>query len=208
MEQVKFTNFLGVFVDEKLEWSEHILHVKAKMSSALYALNSAKHYLTPNHLIQLYNALIYPYLSYGILLWGSTFKTYIYKLVVLQKKALRIIGLVPFNSHTHDLFRRFKILKVNDIYNLLLGKYMFMQMNNILPEPLLQKPSLCGDVHSHHTRQRNKIFKQNKRTALVANCFLHKGPDYWNKLPDNITFVNSIKLFNKRHRMYLVESMK
>ena len=160
--------------------------------------------MTQGHLFQLYNALIYPYLSYGILLWGFTYKTYLNKLVILQKKAVRIIGTVPYNSHTHGLFQTFKILKLNDIYKLYLGKHTFMKLNNLLPKPLLGNMTLCEEVHSHNTRQASQILKKRTRTALVANSFINKGPEYWNGLPMNLKTSFSTKSFNKHHRTHLL----
>ena len=73
--RVNSTKFLGMIIDDKLNWQDHISHTKNKMSSGLYALNKSKHVLGKNHLKTLYHSLIHPYLSYGILLWGSASKS-------------------------------------------------------------------------------------------------------------------------------------
>ena len=139
VERKPYVKFLGILVDEHLDWSEHIKLCKAKLSSSLYAINAAKKYLNSSQLLMLYNALIYPYLTYGVLLWGSTHKTLTNKINVIQKKAVRIIAHAPYNAHTEDIFQRFKILRFGEIYQFYLGKYMFQQLNNLLPEPLLNK---------------------------------------------------------------------
>ena len=203
IERKPCMKFLGILVDEKLEWSEHITYCKTKLSSALYALNTSKRYLTSRHLIMLYNALVYPYLSYGVLLWGSTYQTYLNKIVIMQKKVLRITVHAPYNAYTHDIFQQLRILKFQDIYNLYLGKYMFQQMNNLLPEPLLHKYNLCGDVHMHNTRQSKLLHKQSRRTVLVANSFMNRGPDYWNVLPEEVRTSLTIKSFNTQHKRHL-----
>jgi hypothetical protein len=203
IERKQCVKFLGIIVDEKLEWSEQISNCKAKLSSSLYAINSSKRYLTSKHLLMLYNSIVYPYLSYGILLWGSTFKSYLNKINVMQKKAIRCIAHAPYNSHTDAIFNRYNVLKFSDIYHLYLGKYMFQQIHMILPEPLLDKYTLCRNIHVHNTRQTNQLYIQNRRTALVANSFIFKGPDYWNNLPEEIRNSSCIKLFNKRHFVYL-----
>ena len=96
------------------------------------------------------------------------------------------------------------MLKLNDIHKLYLGKHMFMKINNLLPKPLLGNITLCEEVHSHNTRQASKIFKKSTRTALVANSFVNKGPEYWNGLPEIIKKSYSTKCFNKHHRMHLL----
>jgi hypothetical protein len=206
IERKHHIKFLGIWVDEKLEWSDHVLHCKAKLSSSLYAINAAKRYLTSTNLLMLYNALVYPYLSYGILLWGSAFKTNTNKIIVMQKKAVRIIAHAPYNSHTHEIFQHYKILKYDDIYKLYLGKYMFQQLNGLLPEPLLNKYRLCRDVHTHNTRQLSQLHIGNKRTVLFSNSFINRGPDYWNGLPEKNRNSATTKIFNKQHKLFLTNS--
>lgn len=206
IERKPFVKFLGIIVDQTLDWSEHVKSCKAKLSSSLYALNASKRYLTSRHLLMLYNALLYPYLSYGVLLWGSTFQTHLNKIVVMQKRAVRIIAHAPYNAHTEDIFQQYHLLKFQDIYHLYLGKYMFSQINDILPEPLLNRYTQCRQIHTHNTRQVNQLHKQSKRTVLVANSFIHRGLDYWNKLPKDFKESITLTAFNKRHKMHLLNS--
>ena len=193
-------------VDERLDWSEHTKSVKAKLSSSLYAINASKHYLTTGHLLMLYNALVYPYLTYGLLLWGSTFRSHLNKLIVMQKRAVRTIVLAPYNSHTHDIFLRLNILKLDAIYQLYLAKYMYLQLHDLLPDPLLKAHRLCGDIHTHYTRQTKQLHKKMTQSAIVAKSFIKRGPDYWNQLPEDIKRCATLKSFNTRHKIYLLRN--
>ena len=85
------TTFLGIHIDNKLEWHEHINNVKKNISSGLYALNTSKYVLQQIHMKTLYYSLIPPYFNYGCLLWGNTHKTFMHKLEVLQRKTIRTI---------------------------------------------------------------------------------------------------------------------
>jgi len=64
----------------------------------------------------IYRSLILPYLSYGVYVWGRAAKSYIGKLLVLQKRALRLIYFTPNDAHAIPLFIQSKILPVNMIY--------------------------------------------------------------------------------------------
>ena len=176
---------------------------KAKLSSSLYAIRQSRQLLTSDHLLMLYNTLIYPYLTYGVLLWGSTHQTYIHYIVTIQKKAVRAIAHAPYNAHTHHLFQRFKILKFQDIYRFYLGKYMYQQVNYLLPEPLLNKYYQCQDIHPYKTRQANQLHKQSRRTVKASNSFINKGLDHWNRLPNDLKDINCQKYFNKKHKIHL-----
>ena len=66
IHRVNFVKFLGLLLDEHLDWHEQINSCKSKMSSGLYA--QVKHILSTNNMRTLYHSLIYPYLNYGTLL--------------------------------------------------------------------------------------------------------------------------------------------
>ena len=42
-------------------------------------------------LVMLYYSLIYPFLTYGVHVWGLTFPSFLTQLFSIQKKAIRII---------------------------------------------------------------------------------------------------------------------
>ena len=63
IERTKYTKFLGIYIDEKLKWDEHINVLKTKISKSFFAINKVKHILPRNMLTTLYYSLIYPYLT-------------------------------------------------------------------------------------------------------------------------------------------------
>ena len=83
IQRMKCVQFLGLHIDEKLDWHDHINKCKTKLTSALYVINKVNSYLPVSALKTIYYTLVYPYLAYGIILWGSTNKTYLTKLVII-----------------------------------------------------------------------------------------------------------------------------
>ncbi len=69
------------------------------MDCSLYVTDSSEKYLNLKVFI-LYNAILYPYLSYGIVLLGSSYKTYLKGIEVLQKKVVRPITNIAYNANT------------------------------------------------------------------------------------------------------------
>ena len=78
--------FLGITLDQKLTFDEHIKTVKNKVSKSIGILWRVNH-LPTEVLKTLYYSLIYPYLLYCILAWGSAPKTRLNFLSLKQKKA-------------------------------------------------------------------------------------------------------------------------
>ena len=62
IKQVPFTKFLGVIIDDKLNFDNHISYIKNKISKGLGILIKAKQYLNRRILVNLYYTFVYPYL--------------------------------------------------------------------------------------------------------------------------------------------------
>ena len=84
--QASHVKYLGVFVDEHLNWNNHVSHVAKKIGRGIGILAKLRQYLTPQMLKNVYYCLVYSHLSYGIHVWGSAASCTLDKLVVLQKK--------------------------------------------------------------------------------------------------------------------------
>ena len=85
------TVFLGVILDEHLSWKSHIAYLASKVSRSLGVISKSSFCLYKSALHTLYFSLVHPYLQYCISVWGSTYPTYLKRLVLLQKRAMRIV---------------------------------------------------------------------------------------------------------------------
>ena len=62
---------------------------------------------------------------YCVSVWGSTYKSNLSRIIILQKKAIRILSKVSFDSHTDPLFKEHSILTFQNIYFSQIGNFMF-----------------------------------------------------------------------------------
>ena len=99
--------YFGIFMDCNLNWKDRVPELSKTISSSIGILLKLRNFVTIDILIQVYYSIIYPFLIYGILVWGNTYKTNIEPLVILQKKAIRIITFSPYRSHTSHNFSYF-----------------------------------------------------------------------------------------------------
>ncbi len=122
--------------------------------------------------------MFYPYLTYGVLLWGSDCQTHMKKLEIMQKKAVRIVAKEAYNSHTDPLFSHFNLLKLVDIYKLNLGKYMYCRVHHLLPEPINQTIVPNEKIYQHDTRSKHSVHIEARHTKLSTNSFIHADAEY------------------------------
>ena len=78
--------YLGVYIDKKLSFSNHISVLCNKISRLVGLIYRISSSLSPQTLRLLYYSLIYPHLIYGNLIWGGTYNVHINRILVLQKK--------------------------------------------------------------------------------------------------------------------------
>ena len=83
---VSNTKFLGVIIDSKLNWSDHITYIKNKMYKSIGIFTKIRRFLNKKTLRNLYFSFVYPYLTYCVEVWGNTHATYLNPLIKLQKK--------------------------------------------------------------------------------------------------------------------------
>ena len=84
LEQVNHTNFLGVVIDNKLDWSNHISYIKAEIAKGVGIICKAKKYFPSSALIDVYNIFILPYMIYCVEVWGNALSIHIHPLIKLQ----------------------------------------------------------------------------------------------------------------------------
>ena len=89
---VDSTKYLGVVIDNKLNFKQHIKIMKGKVARSVGILSKLQHFFPQNIMLQLFNALVHPFLSYDIIIWGATYPTYIKRLKSLQNRAIRAVA--------------------------------------------------------------------------------------------------------------------
>ena len=63
--------FLGVLIDEKLSWKDHIANVKSKLSKSTAILYKCSQVIDSQSMHILYSSLLLPYISYCSEIWGT-----------------------------------------------------------------------------------------------------------------------------------------
>ena len=71
IERVNCNKFLGVIIDSKLSWSDHVSYIRHKMSKNLSVMYIVKWLLNNSALYMIYCTLVLPYISYCCEIWGK-----------------------------------------------------------------------------------------------------------------------------------------
>ena len=98
----------------------------------------------------------YTYIQYCVSVWGSTYPTNLNRLIVLQKKVVRIVARKPHDAHTDPIFKDLEILKFNCVYRFHVSKMLFQLKNNVLLSAFSSIFLFNYQMHGYFTR----TFKQ------------------------------------------------
>ena len=144
IERKSEARFLGVIIDEKLNWSRHIATIKTKMARYVGIMYKLKKRLPLKARIQIFHSFVQSHLNFCSLLWGFSAKSNIELLFRCQKKAMRAImpGYVSYYykdgklpAHTKTSFAEYEIVTVHGIItsNALLFMHKVRNFPQLLP---------------------------------------------------------------------------
>ena len=133
IDTVKSTTFLGIKIDNALTWSEHVNHVCNKISKSIGILKKVSSILNYESLLVLYRSLITPYLQYCTIIWGNAASVHLQRVLLLQKRAVRIVNGLGYRDHTASFFARDGILRISDLYTLACSVFLYKVKNTLFP---------------------------------------------------------------------------
>ena len=203
IRQVSETVYLGVVLDEHLSWKPHVSHIASKISKSIGVIYKSSFCLPKSALLSLYYSLIYPYLQYCIIVWGSTYSTNLNRIFLLQKRAVRIICKVSYDEHTNSLFKNLRILKFRDTYLLSLGKFMYSFSKGLLPTIFNDFFALSNEIHPYDTRSSKLFHIPYCRTNTRQFSVSYQGPNFFNSLSSDLRTAASVSSFQFQLKQHL-----
>ena len=198
VDRVQKTRFLGVVLDERVSFKPHIDSIAAKLSKTVGILHRIKYLLPPSILRLIYNSFALPHISYGIEIWYSAYKNSTDRIFILQKKAVRAVDNLPYNTHTSSSFKSLNILKLQDLYNLRLSCAVYNSAENHGYGHFSEK--LISFTHQHDTRNMATFRLPRYNRAKSQRSPLYVGIKLFNAYPQSyrLQSINNFKNTIKR----------
>ena len=124
--RVKTSKFLGVWLDDKLNFKKQYEEVKKKLEDTVKALICVRNLLNYKTKYLVYNALFKSHIEYcAITYMDKLTKTEIGTLLKIQKKAIRLLFNAKMNVHTKKLFQLSNIIQIDKIYQTEVKKFIY-----------------------------------------------------------------------------------
>ena len=181
----------------------------AKISHGVDILYKIKNFLPTSTLLCVYYSLVPTHLSYGIIIWGSTYKSHLEKLSSLQNKAIRVVGGAEWNESSSPLYYTFKVLKFHDIYKYELAKFMHHVQNKTLPTRLLKFfDDVKNDLNLNtRSRTQEKLKVPRFKSSRTQKSVKYQGVTLWNSPLLNLKKL-SFQKFSTEYKSNLIQNYK
>ena len=221
IKKVNSAKFLGVIIDDQLNWDQHVQHLTKKLRSITGALCRIRKSIPNSLYLKLYSALFESHLTYGISVWGVSLKDNASdKLFVTQKQCIRVLfgdldkyldkqstcaRTRPYGAqklgqtyyekeHTKPIFNRLKLLTVQNLFKY----HCISDLSKIIK---FRCPHTIYDCIKLSPRESSL----NIILPVKSNTFLYRASTFWNATHKHIlsskhglqTSMNVIKLRTK-----------
>ena len=159
---VKETKFLGIWLDENLNWSAHTSKLITRLKRNTYLLSNHCNFLDTFTLKLIYHAQIQSHLNYGLILWGNMATCdALNKIQTLQNKCMKMLqsGRSPLQT-----YKDLKLLDLSQLIDLENNKLAYKIYHKQLPTRML-------DIINSDSQNRtlNKDHRYNTRNKKVPN---------------------------------------
>jgi len=207
LERVETVKFLGIYIDDNMKWKSQIDKLCNQVSRNIGVINRLSEFIPQMILLTLYNTLILCHLNYGISIWGSSDNYLLNRILILQKRCVRIISKSGFRAHTAPLFNKFKILPVHALYDYNVGIFMYLYFNDLLPSNFDSLFDRNIDIHSYNTRGKLNYRVNYGQSSLSRSLISYNGPLLWNSLPEYIKSSKSLNIFKYKFKEYIFNNL-
>ena len=199
LSTVESATLLGLDLDCKLSFSNHIEKLCKNISSRIAVLRKIRGFVPLRQRIQYYNSVIRPIMSYGSVIWSNCDKELLNRVFKLQKRAARVILYADRLAPSVELFNKLSWIPFYEQCKIDKCSILYKRVNGYLPGYLNDHILINSNVHSRSTRYANvnAICPKYKRETEGGKTFTVSSIKLWNKLPIDIRKADSVTLFKK-----------
>lgn len=200
LERVASVRYLGLMVDDRLNWREHVTKLTEKILSMIPYIFKIRNYITDKTKRLVYNAFFLSHFRYLIIVWGMCGKGVFETVQIVQNKILKILFNFDRLTHTDTLYSTLQIARLSKILEFeqckLMHKIMFGQLKTN------SQFSVTNEIHNYPTRTQNNIYHIQNRTCIGTNNPFFKLSYVFNHLPIEIKDIVIYTLFIRKLKTY------
>ena len=200
IDRTNTVKYLGVYLNSDLFWKTHIDYLAKRLSKVCGVIYKLRHFVPTGTLKVEYFSMFNSVLQNSLLNWGNACKSHLQKLSILQNKIITACLFCSRRDSTALLYSEFGVIKLKDMINMEIAKFMFKFYNKMLPNLFDSYFTELDSIHSYNTRQKstNEFFLYRARTKMGKKKLHHICLKVWKNIPKedrDVSFYRFKKLF-------------
>lgn len=194
LEEHEVEKDLGVFVDNKLTFKEHVAKTTAKANTVVGIIRRTFDYLDDNLFTNLFKSLVRPILEYGHSVYQPYHKTLCGDIEDVQRRATKLLPSVRDLPYPERL-RRLGLPSLEHRRNRGDMIDMFKYMHGLYD---VDRPTFELATSSNTRGHSLRLAKGHCRLNLRSSFFSQRVVNKWNSLPDSVVTAPTINSFKSR----------
>ena len=204
IEEVEVKSYLGITVDNRLKWDEHIHIMCKKISSAIAALWQVR-FLPREALLCIYRALIESRIRYCCTIWGNCNAKLKNRVQKLQNRAARIITNAKPDADNDELLNALNWLNVQQLIDYTAALQIWKAVNDKGPQHISDMFIPLKSIHNYNTRAAANNFRPPVSNLTYGlRRFSQYGCKIWNSLPKDIQATKSLEFFKENLKKHFL----
>ena len=188
IEKVTFFKYLGIIIDFKLNWNEHIKNLTKKIHKFVPIFYNMRYYTTQKVSLQLLKTMIINTINYGIEIYGNA------KITYLQKLLNKMMGILCF-TNDYDKINRIKIdnniLDIEKYY-----KFAWIKITHDIIYNSRFLPQYYKKLIEIKQNRNGIVIETKYRKSKYGDKISHNIMEsYWNKIDKNFRDIQDKNLF-------------
>lgn len=185
---------LGVLIDGKLKFDQHINQTVKKANMLLAVIRRSFVYLNEEIMSFMYKGLVRPALEYGAAVWSPKLERDVEAIESVQRRATRMIPSLkslPYEQRLREL--KLPSMKYRRYRGDMIHTYKYMHQKYFVPGCQMFSKSVTS-TRGHSL----KLSKGRCKGSLRSNFFSQRVINMWNSLPEDVVMAPSLNTFKNR----------
>ena len=194
LEESEFEKDLGVYIDNKLNFKEHVNRSTSKANKIMGVIRRTFDYLSEEIFVQLFKSLVRPILEYGNSAWQPCNKSLCQEIENVQRRATKLLASIRDLPYPERL-ARLKLPSLEHRRKRGDMMEMYKYINNIYK---CDNPNFETNTNKITRGHSLTIKKGHHRLNLRGNYFTVRAITTWNDLPESVVSAPSLNAFKSR----------
>ena len=204
IKQVSEFKYLGIILDNKLKWHDHIESLCIKLSKAAGMIYKLKRVAPKSVVKMVYYSIVDSHIRYGITSYGSAESTALDRLVAIHTKIIKYMK--DPNESISQALSNMGILSIPTLYKFEIIKQVYNIRNGTAPNVFKNYIHILNHTHGTRSRILENYNIPQPNTERDKKSIKYQGAISWNSLPAELKTCSNKSKFFESLKAHLIES--